>query len=655
MLRRRPILWLLWLPMCIAGQCSPIQPGENLLEPRQWSQLQSDEQGTGFNGVHTSFAVPSLRKWQAYIGDMAFCSPVVDLQGNIWVGNVSGQLVCIAPNGSEKHRVYVGGTIVSSPAVDPDGRVFVLAQYPDGDSFRTILHEYDPVLGFASLNNPPRYKSTASPKIWGNYVFVPSNRTLLVFDRWTLNLVDEMTGCPTTVCGFFDPPEWVEFLGHVVGCLGTLFVSDLLDLIDCRGFNIAAGNGMVVEPSVAIVDNPTIVEDVNRPIILMATPQCLTAFDFDPTAAVHKLHIRWQQKLVVQDCDFDYLRVTTPAVLDGDQVVVGDDLGRVRSYHIDDGRFLWNYSGIPEPIQAPPVAGLRQIYVVTSNYLVVLDSNGREMSRVVLNGVGGGVSLSLDFAYVMTSEGIYSASLDPNSGDVLLRTFDDAILDGTHVGKTVPSIDRDGNIFLATPNGWLVAYGRSQQTISFRLPQISWNTPFDGQQIPYSAGQPLGVSLGNGGFTGDVLITSDIDGVLCEQQVTVAIEASCATANALTLGDHVLTVFATDEAGAQQAAQISVQAANSPPTVVITSPVDGAGLSSGVLISLVAQVGDAEESVIPDERIVWRSDVAGDLGTGASVDVMLGNGLHALTCTAMDEYGEATTASVSVTVTAPIP
>jgi hypothetical protein len=93
---RRCYMLLLALPLLalfLGSTCRPSQSGENLLERKQWTQLQSDEQGTGFNGVHTSRAVLPLRRWTAGIGDVAFASPVVDVQGRIWVGNVAGELV----------------------------------------------------------------------------------------------------------------------------------------------------------------------------------------------------------------------------------------------------------------------------------------------------------------------------------------------------------------------------------------------------------------------------------------------------------------------------------------------------------------------------------------------------------------------------------
>jgi outer membrane protein assembly factor BamB len=429
------------------------------LLPQPWMQLQGNAHGSGFNAVHTTLASPGFRQWQAHVGEMAYSSPVVDRQGNIWVGNVAGELIKITPAGVAT-RVYVGGSIISSPAVDDSGRVFVLSQYLSGVSYRTILHEYDPVRGFAALINPPVYKSTASPKIWGNYVFVPAaDNTLRVYDRWTLEVVAEHPGCSSLTCGFSELPLWLEALLYVPLCMGTLYTSELLGLYDCHGFSAPnLAREMIAAPSVAIVDNPNVVEDPSRPIVIMATTGCLTAYNFDPTGTP-KFRTRWHHDLVSFDCEqgFEFLRVTTPAVLNSEQVVIGDDLGRVKSFHVGDGHLLWAYDVGPA-VQSPPVAALRHIYVVSRDDLVVLDSNGVETSRQPLAGDGGGASLSLDFVYVMASEGMHTFSLDGNA-QLVPRTVDSSFLAGTHAGYSVPAIGPNGSVYLATPSGWVVAYG----------------------------------------------------------------------------------------------------------------------------------------------------------------------------------------------------
>lgn len=550
---------------------TPSQPGENLLEPRQWMQIQSDEQGSGFNGVHTAHAIGGNTRWLANVGELVASSPVIDPQGDVWVANTRGQLVEIGPNGVIKTRVGVGGRVISSPAVDEHGRVYVLGQYRDPDdeeSFRTILHCWDPASGFVALDGPPKYRSTASPKIWRDYVFVPSGRTLRIFDRWTLKQITEHVACPSIVCGGSDILEDVidtisNGLGFVGSCVVYIATLGVVEIRECAATfenSLAYKPGPDVDPSVAIVDNATIVDNVNVPIIVMATPQCLTAFNFDPTAPV-RLRARWYHEIVEIDCDFEFLNVTTPAVLTTDQVVIGDNRGRVRSFHIDDGAELWTYEakagGQVQAIRCPPVAGLRQIYVLTDRHLIVLDSDGEELSRTVLKGQGGGLSLSLDHVYAMTTEGIYTGSLDGN-GRLIDRSFDDAAIVGVEVGSTVPAIDRDGNVYLASPAGFVFKYGPGLITFSAPFPNVSWVEPGDGTTI-YSSSQMMRVALNSDdAFTGHVTISSDVDGVLCEFDVENSVDGACVPAEAMTVGPHVLTAFATNSEGVQESAEINV-------------------------------------------------------------------------------------------------
>jgi hypothetical protein len=65
-------------------------------------------------------------------------------------------------------------------------------------------------------------------------------------------------------------------------------------------------------------------------------------------------------------------------------------------------------------------------------------------------------------------------------------------------------------------------------------------------------------------LTGSVTISSDVDGILCELDVTAAAEATCTTTGPLTVGPRVLKAFASDPDGLQEAAQITIQAIAAP-------------------------------------------------------------------------------------------
>ena len=162
--------------MCLGGQCDPAQEGDNLFTRREWTQLQGNEPGTGFNPAHTSATTPTSRKWGRDIDNIAFSSPVISPLGEVWVGTTSGVLLGLDKETGEviHQQDAAGGSIVSTPAVAEDGRVYFLSQHTDANnSVTSQLQVFDPgsnsLSAFQSLEE---FQTTSSPKIWRDFVFV---------------------------------------------------------------------------------------------------------------------------------------------------------------------------------------------------------------------------------------------------------------------------------------------------------------------------------------------------------------------------------------------------------------------------------------------------------------------------------------------------
>jgi hypothetical protein len=91
---------------------------------------------------------------------------------------------------------------------------------------------------------------------------------------------------------------------------------------------------------------------------------------------------------------------------------------------------------------------------------------------------------------------------------------------------------------------------------------------------------------------------------------------------------------------------------NSHPAVSITSPVEGRSYSTAHALSFTGSGNDAEDGNLPDSLLIWKSDVDGELGRGATLIVKsLSGGHHTITLDGADIDGATARASVGIDVT----
>jgi subtilisin family serine protease len=88
---------------------------------------------------------------------------------------------------------------------------------------------------------------------------------------------------------------------------------------------------------------------------------------------------------------------------------------------------------------------------------------------------------------------------------------------------------------------------------------------------------------------------------------------------------------------------------DTPPSVSITSPSDGATFDSGASISFAGTASDPEDGDLT-ASLVWATDLDGQIGTGGSFSVVLNDGAHTVTATVTDSGGNTSSDTVTVTV-----
>ena len=167
------------------------------------------------------------------------------------------------------------------------------------------------------------------------------------------------------------------------------------------------------------------------------------------------------------------------------------------------------------------------------------------------------------------------------------------------------------------------------------LPAVSILQPADGASVFAGHSVSFGASASDaedGDLAADLVWSSDLDGPI---GTGAAFDLST-----LSPGAHAITAEVADAGGARAEDQILVSVlANTPPTVAIAAPADGASAFEGVALAFAASAGDAEEGDL-SENLSWSSDLDGPIGTGPGfVTSSLSPGAHQITASLSDSGG----------------
>jgi hypothetical protein len=158
----------------------------------------------------------------------------------------------------------------------------------------------------------------------------------------------------------------------------------------------------------------------------------------------------------------------------------------------------------------------------------------------------------------------------------------------------------------------------------------------------------------SGGATGGASCTTDASGQcsvsrgnLKSNVPSVTFSVSNVTSG---VGDHVAGEN-HDPDGDSDGTTIVVSqlAENTPPTVNITEPADGATYASGATIDFSGTASDAEDGDVT-ASLIWTSDIDGQIGSGGGFSAVLSDGVHTITATATDLGGANGSDSVGITV-----
>lgn len=148
----------------------------------------------------------------------------------------------------------------------------------------------------------------------------------------------------------------------------------------------------------------------------------------------------------------------------------------------------------------------------------------------------------------------------------------------------------------------------------------------------------------DGNLGASVTWSSSLDGSL-------GTGASISTSS-LSVGTHTITaaVADSDTLTGSDAIAVTISVSGAPPVVTITGPADATTSLKGASITFTGTAVDPEEGDIASS-LTWFSNVNGELGTGASLDVSrLSFGTHLITAKAIDSATLSDEDSITVTI-----
>lgn len=233
-----------------------------------------------------------------------------------------------------------------------------------------------------------------------------------------------------------------------------------------------------------------------------------------------------------------------------------------------------------------------------------------------------GSVVEFDLAGAITGDGVYNLALDNASDDCVSY----ASMTATKGAKPVLVLE--------------VAAGPA--------PVVRILEPSDGAAVV--AGAPVtfrGNALDEteGDSSAALVWTSDLQGVL---------GTGAAFTTTLLPGRHGVTATVTDGDGLEGTAQVGLDVhPPGSPMLAIVWPRDGRRFRTGEPITLTAVADDQRDGLLTPQ-VQWTSDVDGPLGTGGTLTRTLSPGTHRLAARVIDSDGLQTTASITLTVGAPL-
>lgn len=271
---------------------------------------------------------------------------------------------------------------------------------------------------------------------------------------------------------------------------------------------------------------------------------------------------------------------------------------------------------------------------------------GSGFSQAEYDAIEGAVDAGVAFAVAAGNSGADANNYSPAAFDNVLTVSALADFDGTAGGGAAATCRSDQDDTLADFSNWGSA-------VDIAAPGVCIRSTYPIEQGGY--GTISGTSMASPHAAGALALLASVDNPTTAADVDSLYSAVIGSGNDIWIddsGDGVKEPLLDVSSFAASLVATDGGGPDNPPTVTITSPGDGASITSGESITFAGSASDVEDGTVTGS-LVWTSSNDGQIGTGASFTTSaLSNGTHTITASANDSAGNTGSATITVTVEA---
>lgn len=364
-----------------------------------WPKFRADAPQTGFTPVDGEDT--GAEPWTFETGNGVFSSPVVDGDGNVYVGSADHVFYALDARGQVRWQVETGEIIDSAALLDDQGRVYV----PSGDG---VLYALDRDTGeelWRFRADPPEARGAFIDWFEGNVAILADGTLVAPNDNFCVYAVDRDTGqarwCVTTSDQTWSLPAVDPDTNRLF--FGTNFplAANVLAVDGATGEQVWAGQGLG-----SMVASPLLSSASGDLVVIGGFDGIVRALDQATGEEVWTFGAR------------DHIYASPAQQPDGTIVQPSAD-GSVYALDPTDGSVRWQFDTL-EPIRSSPaVDSAGRIYVGSgSGRLYVLEPDGRLRWSIQLID---GPRSDLNASPALGPDGVVIAG---ESGQVFLVPYD---------------------------------------------------------------------------------------------------------------------------------------------------------------------------------------------------------------------------------------